>query len=454
MFLAWLLWMHPSLAGATTRTVTSLNDDNGAGTLRTVIQASVAGDTINFDPGVVGTISLTNGALLVTNNLAIQGPGAAVLSVSGHSNSLVFSVSSVSASSISGLTIADGFDASPGGCILVGGKLILSDCILSNNVSTGFGGAIFCTGTLIASNCAFIRNSAAAGGGVFIPPPGTGTVSSCLFLSNSASTGSFGGGAIGAFGAVSLTNCTLTGNSAGQGGGLAILSLAGQPKVAIANCTICSNACAATAGGLGGGGICMSNGTASILNSIVAGNFSPGLGPDISVRGPGVFTSQGFNLIGATNDSTGWTATDLLGSAAAPIDPRLGPLQDNGGPTWTYAPIPGSPAIDAGNSFGLGHDQRGRVRPVDLPNFPNAPGGDGSDIGAFEVNPPVLSITQFGPFVLLSWPTSSDPGYGIQSTDSLSPPAWLPLPGNPVIVGEHHIAVDAIQDQQFYRLVQ
>jgi hypothetical protein len=66
-------------------------------------------------------------------------------------------------------------------------------------------------------------------------------------------------------------------------------------------------------------------------------------------------------------------------------DPLLGPLQHNGGLTDTMALMPGSPAIDQGSSFGLTTDQRGDPRPFDFPGTPNPAGGDGSDIGAFEV---------------------------------------------------------------------
>ncbi len=68
-------------------------------------------------------------------------------------------------------------------------------------------------------------------------------------------------------------------------------------------------------------------------------------------------------------------------------DPLLGPLQDNGGPTETMALMPGSAAIDAGSSSALTTDQRGDPRPVDFSGIPNAAGGDGADIGAFEVQP-------------------------------------------------------------------
>jgi len=75
-------------------------------------------------------------------------------------------------------------------------------------------------------------------------------------------------------------------------------------------------------------------------------------------------------------------------------DPMLGPLQDNGGPTFTHALLPGSPAIDAGKNFGAATtDQRGSgfVRTFDYASIANANGGDGTDIGAFEVQPPAPS---------------------------------------------------------------
>jgi hypothetical protein len=81
----------------------------------------------------------------------------------------------------------------------------------------------------------------------------------------------------------------------------------------------------------------------------------------------------------ATREGGTITGTPLTG------DPLLGPLQDNGGPTQTMALMPGSPAIDAGNSSGPSTDQRGDPRPVDFTGIPNAAGGDGADIGAFEV---------------------------------------------------------------------
>jgi hypothetical protein len=121
------------------------------------------------------------------------------------------------------------------------------------------------------------------------------------------------------------------------------------------------------------------------------GGITVPLGANAAGSGPGLagdFTSQGFNLIGAADGSTGVTngvQSDQAGSIAEPINPLIGPLQMNGGPTPTHALLPGSPAINQGDSFGADTDQRGDRRPFLYPGIPNAHGGDGSDIGAFEL---------------------------------------------------------------------
>ena len=110
-----------------------------------------------------------------------------------------------------------------------------------------------------------------------------------------------------------------------------------------------------------------------------------GSGPDLS----GNFSSQGCNLVGIADGSSGFINlfnSDLVGTLVAPVDPLLGPLQNNGGPTLTHALLSGSPAIDQGRSFGVTTDQRGHPRPYDFSPIANATGGDGTDIGAFELD--------------------------------------------------------------------
>jgi hypothetical protein len=160
-----------------------------------------------------------------------------------------------------------------------------------------------------------------------------------------------------------LVNTTVSENHAlDQGGGIMNLG-----TLWLLNCTIVSNAVFLSEGPGTGGGVCNS-GTVYSKNTIFAGNTAL-TGPDFF----GVLTSQGFNLIQDTSDCTliGDTTGNLLG-----VDPLLGPLQDNGGPTYTHALLPGSPAINAGTNDGApSTDQRGVSRPQ----------GPSTDIGAFEV---------------------------------------------------------------------
>lgn len=96
-------------------------------------------------------------------------------------------------------------------------------------------------------------------------------------------------------------------------------------------------------------------------------------------------------MIGNGTGSTGFTNGvngDQVGTAGTPIDPLLTALANNGGVTRTHAFASGSPAHDKGKAFGgvTTDDQRGDPRPVDDPSVPNAAGGNGSDIGAYELS--------------------------------------------------------------------
>ncbi len=116
--------------------------------------------------------------------------------------------------------------------------------------------------------------------------------------------------------------------------------------------------------------------TTTLGNTIVAVNTAGTSGPDAL----GTVVSQGNNLVGKTDGSSGWVGSDLTGTIALPLDPMLGPLGDYGGPTQTMALLLDSPAIDAGNNAlipsGVTTDQRGFDRIVNTV----------VDIGAFETN--------------------------------------------------------------------
>ena len=234
-------------------------------------------------------------------------------------------------------------------------------------------------------------------------------------------------------------NRTLNGSGDGWGGG--IFQINGG-TLTVAACTIANNSSVSQGGGLYKG----LGGTATVANSLIAGNSAPG-GPDCE----GTFVSSGYNLIGNSSGSTGFgQVADQLN-----LNPLIGPLTDNGGPTFTHALLAGSPAIDKGNSFGLTSDQRGRQRPYDFASIANATNGFGADIGAYEVNPPILSIARAGGNVLLSWYTS-DSGYTLEAKTNLSPAVpWSAVPGTPAIVGSQYVFPEGpATGNKFYRLVQ
>ncbi len=372
--------------------VVATTNDSGAGSLRQAIAMAAAGDTIVFEPGVTNTITLTSGELLINRNLSIAGPGANVLTVSGNSTSRVFVVTGGPVN-ISGLTIANG----------IGG--------ISNNA------------TLSVTACAISGHS---GSGIFNGSSGVLTLNDCTISSNTitSSSGSIFGAGIdnsAASSVLRMTNCTATGNRLLQtsiflwqvmGGGLR-----NSGTATLLSCTICSNACGSLSDTLVFGGGIANYGpspTLTLGNTIVAGNISTNIEEELAPDCSGAFTSLGYNLVGKTNGGSGWVATDQTGSMATPLNPLLGPLQNNGGTTFTHALLVGSPAMDKGKSFGLTTDQRGRVRPYDDATIANASGGDGSDIGAFEKGAPIQEwkLTQLG--------DANAPDLGDPDGDSLS----------------------------------
>ncbi len=295
-----------------------------------------------------------------------------------------------------------------GGALFNTGSLIMDNCQFVQNRAVGgdgdpysgwaYGGAIFNAGNAVIGRSSFISNSAAGGAGLpgldghGVTPPGPGgdggdaygsaiysggtlLLANCTVAANTAIAGSGGLGGQGypfrgqdgasgsAYGAIcggNLINVTVAFNSAGcQLGHKAGSAVGGIYGCSLTNCTVASNN--ATAGGVVGstsvGGFTMG----SLANTMLAGN-SPS-------NSSGTITEGGHNL--SSDASCAFTAAGSMNNT----DPKLGPLADNGGPTWTMALLPGSPAIDAGTALGAPTtDQRGVPRPQ----------GAGVDIGAFE----------------------------------------------------------------------
>jgi len=342
------------------------NANSGAGSLRQAIIDACNGSTISFDMNqVVSPITLTSGELLINKSLTIAGPGANLLTISGNNASRVFDVDVANPGvvTISDLTVSNAmFNGGPSG----GG--------------IGNGGGIFNngTGTVNVTNCALNNNKTTGnGGGIFNNGAGTVNVGSSTLTNNSVPGGG-GGVANQSTAPINIFNSTLNGNSGSVGGGGVNNQSTGT--VTITNCTLSNNS-----GGTGGGVRNSSTGPIKLRNTIVALNTS-GTGPDLS----GTFTSNGNNLIGKNDGSTGFTNgvnNDKVGSIASPLNALLAALGNYGGPTQTQALLPGSPAIDAANNCVTDVTQCGDANIPQLPNDQRGfsrQTGSSVDIGAFE----------------------------------------------------------------------
>jgi hypothetical protein len=157
-------------------------------------------------------------------------------------------------------------------------------------------------------------------------------------------------------------------------------------------------------------------------------------------------------MFGSSSNVTGLAASDVIG-----LDPLLGPLQDNGGPVFTHALLAGSPAIDGGAKSGLAFDARGQPRTIDNPAVPNRFSGDGTDIGAFEVNH-ILTGTETrraGDDIQVRFTTVSDKTYGVEYRPEVGEGPWTELPGTVAGTGGIVTYTDvnaATLPRRFYRI--
>ncbi len=317
-------------AHATVIVVTNTND-SGPGSMRQALAVANDGDTIDAT-GISGVINLTSGELLVETSVTINGPGADLLAVDGNMISRGFRIPvSGKTIAISGFTIRNGHAGNAGGGIdnENNDTLMITNCTVSGNTA-GLGGGMFNGGPLTIGSITVSGNSAANGGGIYNSGGGTATITDSTFSGNTASSG----GGVFNIGTFTITNSTLSNNSASLGGGV------------------------------------FNNETLQIGDTILNMGAS---GANISDFG--TVTSLGYNL---SSDNGGGVLTgpgDQINT-----DPLLGPLQNNGGPTFTHALLPGSPAINTGDpSFTPppSFDQRG-------PGFVRVVSGR-IDKGSFEV---------------------------------------------------------------------
>jgi hypothetical protein len=351
LLMALFLAVAPNAVASTTRYV---NGDTGSDsnnclspttackTIGHAISLAASGDSI-----MVAAATYTEN-LTIGFSLRIFGSGASTTIIDGGGQNTVVSIPNTGARvTLSEVAIRDGLAASGGG-IYNAGTLTISDSILIANSADAYGGGgIYNKGALTIKNCTLSRNSAsnptifsgASGGGIY--NAGTLTINNSTLSNNSMTAKDIAlasGGGISNLGMLTITSSTFSGNSAATGGGISNYDTS----------------------------------PASLQNSIVANSPTGG-------NCSGTMTSKGYNL--SSDGSCDFDGPGDLNNT----NPMLGPLANNGGPTKTMALLPGSPAIDSGNSSGctdgLGHllktDQRGDPRP-------NIEDTGGCDRGAYE----------------------------------------------------------------------
>lgn len=426
LVLAAACWPAAS-ASALSYPVTSTADTDAKGTLRASIEEANARpgpDSVPIE--VMGTIALASELPGIGDDVAIVGPGAGSLTVMRKESAPPFSVLRVfgATATVSGITVRGGSAVTGAGILNGSGDLTLVRVVVTGNEalaeSGGLagGGGIFSNGSLTVRESSISGNGSVARGGEENTAAGGGIESEgSLFVERSTISGNVvqalgGGGA----------------KAEAVGGGLALVS----GFAFVEESTISGNTVTATEGNefniALGGGIWGSG--LSVIGSTIAGNavgidnpsalFRKVAGDNLAIsstsplrnsivadpQGEGEncadpALSAGFNLDEDGSCEFG-KATDLIGVIAG-----LEPLANNGGATPTHALRENSPAIDRGDSFGSDSDQRGLPRPSDFATISNTEGGDGSDIGAFELQAPAPAPA---PGVLIDLrPTDSTP---------------------------------------------
>ncbi len=354
----------------------------------TLTNAVVSGGTASSGGGIFSAGFLTLNSTTVTGNMA-TGDRAGGLLGGGGLDSMTGAVT-LNSCQITNNQAPNGLG---GGLLAASGPVTVrfnspnvTNSTLSNNGAV-LGGGVYCASSLVLTQSAVIGNTASGdagtgqgGGGIFVKGNSSAGLTNDTLSNNTASNGD-GGGADNQ-GTLFLTSCTVSGNIVYNGNGGGLRSIAPPPP--------------------GGSPQPPTNTQTTLQATIVAGNVNYSL---TSQDASGAFTSAGSNLIGDGTGAGGFTGLhDQVGTPNAPIDPLLGPLQNNGGSTLTQALGAGSPAINADYSANSpANDQRGIARPI----------GPRADIGAYEAPSPPLAPTNLQAVpgfarVTLSWTGTPD----------------------------------------------
>lgn len=330
-----LLILLLALSSAQALTVTS-GEDIGPGTLREALSLINDGDTIDF---AVSAVTITSEELVIDRSISLHGP--VTIARAGAARFRIFLIKSGEIVMMDGVTIQGGYaDASVGGGIFNRGGLALRFCSVVNNFSDAGdgGGGIYNSGLMAIVDSTVSGNRAGFTTGL---PVG------------------YGGG-IRSSGNLEITNSTISGNVADLSGGGVYCT----GTVLIRNSTLAGNEATDA-----GGGIFVLSGSLEIENAVLAGwqTIAASVGSTVTSNGFNLSSDNGGGFLNKAGDRSG-------------VDPLLGSLADNGGPTFTHRLLEGSPAINSGRPLSvppMPEDQRGFARVF----------GGRVDIGSVEEQP-------------------------------------------------------------------
>jgi centrosomal CEP192-like protein len=400
--------------------------DAGPGSLRqAIVDANVDPANDDIDIQTSGTVNLRGPLPDLASDIDILGPGADDFTVrrSTGGDYRIFYVAPEAAVSIAGITVADGFlgltntaVVALGGGVLNDGDLTLDRVVVEGNTAssstttntTALGGGLANQGTLtlidstVRDNLALGTSTSGSpflgveGGGLFNGNGSSLTVQRSAVLANTTLASAPNSGAAGIVFAVGggidnrdsldVSNTTVGENTAissapagdfvlSRGGGIASVESADVP-ITLRSVTLAFNSASA------GANLSVGNTNLASVQSTLMAEPSGGTSCEFFSMS---FVNEDHNL----DDGTSCGFTQPTDQQAT--DPQLQPLSDNGGPTETYGLPASSTAVDRGISTGLTTDQRGLARPFDFPGVANG-SGDASDIGAFELAVPILTI--------------------------------------------------------------
>jgi len=404
-------------------------------TIGAAVGKTAAGDTIAVAGGSY------HERVVIAHDLTLNGAGvgATIVDGTGLMTGTLVSVEPSANAVISGLTVQYGrADEGYGGAVTSGGSLTLMNAVLQDN-SGGSAGGLYQYGGAVTVINSVVSGNDGDTGGIAVTNGGL-TVMSSTVNANSGNVGGIGVDNA----ALTLTGATVSGNSGGGivNGGAATLvdsTVGGNIGIGLDSAGVSALYNSTVSGNSRAGILSEGHTPVSLANTIVGDN----IGPDCT----GILTSQGYNLLGSGEGCSG--LLEGVDGDRVGLDPRLGPLRDNGGPTATRGLLPGSAAIDGGNPGGcmdengraITIDQRGLARPDRVNNR--------CDIGAYEeqapppgVATPVPSATDAPPTaVVIPAPparatVTPTPKVTARPRTTVPPPLTLYLGGHIVISGD------------------